>query len=30
MNKLSYEEIAVGSELTIEEVEKLADSLLSV
>lgn len=30
MNKLSHEEIAVGSELTIEEVEKLADSLLSV
>ena len=30
MNKLSYEEIADGSELTIEEVEKLADSLLSV
>ena len=24
MNKLSYEEIAAGSELTIEEVEKLA------
>lgn len=30
MNKLSYEEIAAGSELTVEEVEKLADSLLSV
>lgn len=30
MKKLSYEEIAAGSELTIEEVEKLADSLRPV
>ena len=30
MNKLSYEEIAAGSELTVEEVEKLAESMLSV